>query len=157
MQSACAVLYCHLWTAWLYHIFSHYRYKWRYLGLKLLNIKCAFLYLSTNSSEKYLILRRTVWEVINVGKPVCKLLSFSVWILIFSTDFREILRYQTSWKSFQQEPSCNTWTGRRTEGQTEIKKLISAFRKFEKAPRNQSVNSVQGEYRCLFPGSVQTT
>jgi len=24
MQSACAVLYCHLWPVWLYHIFPHY-------------------------------------------------------------------------------------------------------------------------------------
>jgi len=23
-ESACAVLYCHLWTVWLYHIFPHY-------------------------------------------------------------------------------------------------------------------------------------
>jgi len=24
MQSACAVLNCHLWIVWLYHIFTHY-------------------------------------------------------------------------------------------------------------------------------------
>jgi hypothetical protein len=24
MQKACAVLYCHLWPVWLYHIFPHY-------------------------------------------------------------------------------------------------------------------------------------
>jgi hypothetical protein len=23
MQSACAVLYCHLWPVWLYHTFAH--------------------------------------------------------------------------------------------------------------------------------------
>jgi len=24
MQSACAILYCHLWSVWLYYIFPHY-------------------------------------------------------------------------------------------------------------------------------------
>jgi hypothetical protein len=41
-------------------------------------------------------------------------------------------------------------TDRRTEGQPEIKKLNVAFRNFARAPSNQSVNSIQGEYRCFF-------
>jgi len=39
MQSACAVLYCHLWTVRLYHIFVHYLINDAILGMKLLNTK----------------------------------------------------------------------------------------------------------------------
>ena len=38
--------------------------------------------------------------------------------LMFSTDFRKILKYQISWKSFQWKPSCSMWTDGRTDGQT---------------------------------------
>ena len=44
---------------------------------------------------------------------------FSLWdsneTLICSTDFRKILRYQISWKSFQLQPSCSTQADRRTD------------------------------------------
>ena len=42
MQCACAVLYCHLRPAPLYHIFPHYLINGTNLGKKLLNIKCVF-------------------------------------------------------------------------------------------------------------------
>jgi len=35
---------------------------------------------------------------------------------IFSTDFREILKYQIEWKSVQWEPSCFMRTDRQTGG-----------------------------------------
>jgi hypothetical protein len=54
---------------------------------------------------------------------------------IFSEDFffRNILKYQTSRKSFQKEPSGSMWP----EGGTDMMKLTLAFRNFTNAPKNQ--------------------
>ena len=52
------------------------------------------------------------------------------WIL--STGFRKIPEYQISWKSVQREPICSM----RTDGQTDIKKLIVAFQNFANAPKH---------------------
>ena len=50
---------------------------------------------------------------------------------IFSTDFQKILKYQISRKSVQREPSCSM----RTDGQTDMTKVIAAFRNFANAPK----------------------
>jgi hypothetical protein len=42
LSSACAVLYCPLWSVCLYHIFPHYLIKACFSEQKLLNIKCVF-------------------------------------------------------------------------------------------------------------------
>ena len=47
MQSACAVSYCHLWPARLYHIFPHYLIKRMLFGKKkVIQHKMCFLTLS---------------------------------------------------------------------------------------------------------------
>jgi hypothetical protein len=38
----CAVLYCHLWPAWLYHVFLHYLINDTIFGRNLSNIKYVF-------------------------------------------------------------------------------------------------------------------
>ena len=48
----------------------------------------------------------------------------------FSTEFRKILKYQISWKSFHGEPSCSVRNDGRTDGRTEMTKLIVAFPQF---------------------------
>jgi len=53
----CAILYCHLWPAWVYHIFSLYLQHGMIFGEKLLNIKFVLI-LSTAMSVTFLILRR---------------------------------------------------------------------------------------------------
>jgi hypothetical protein len=57
--------------------------------------------------------------------------------LIFSTDFREILKHEISWKSVQRKPSCSMRTDERRDMTTQT----DAFRNFAKAPKNQSVNA----------------
>jgi hypothetical protein len=57
---------------------------------------------------------------------------------VISRYFRKIFKHQISWKSIHCEPSCSIHSSRRmdgwTDGQTDITKLIDAFRKFAKAP-----------------------
>jgi len=68
--------------------------------------------------------------------------------LIFSADFRKILRYQFSRISVQWEPSCTT----RTDGQTDIAKLIVTLRNFVKVPKNYEVRyckSTSTQYESL--------
>ena len=50
---------------------------------------------------------------------------------IFSTDFREKLKYQVSSESIQWEPSCSM----RTDGRSDMTKLIVAFRNFANGPK----------------------
>jgi len=51
---------------------------------------------------------------------------------MFSTNFREMLKYKILWKPVQWEPSCPCVL---TDGQTGITKLIVSFRVFTKAPK----------------------
>jgi hypothetical protein len=41
-QSACVVLYSHLWPVWLYHIFPHYLINGTIFGKKIPNRKYVF-------------------------------------------------------------------------------------------------------------------
>jgi hypothetical protein len=53
---------------------------------------------------------------------------------VFPTDYLKVLKYQISWKSGQWDPSCSM----RTYGQTDVTKLIIAFRNFANAPKSRS-------------------
>jgi hypothetical protein len=64
MQSACAVLYCHLWPVRLYHIFPHYLTNGTIFGKKLLDIKCVFCFSLQLLSETFRILRRIQRDVL---------------------------------------------------------------------------------------------
>jgi len=44
MQLACAVLYCNLWSVWLYYIFTHYLINGRVFGKKLLRKMCVLTF-----------------------------------------------------------------------------------------------------------------
>jgi hypothetical protein len=72
-QSACAVLYCHLWPVWLYHIFAHYLINGTIFGKKLLNIKRVFgfslQFFVWNISHSKKIQRDII---INVRRSSCK-------------------------------------------------------------------------------------
>ena len=73
MQSACAVLYCHLWPLQLYSIIPHYLIKDTIFGKKLLNKKCVFCFTLQLWSETFLILRIIQQDIIiNVHRSSCK-------------------------------------------------------------------------------------
>ena len=66
----------------------------------------------------------------------CPLFLFdSTEICTFSTDFRKTLRYQSSWKSVRRGPSSM-----RTDGRTDMTKLVVAFRSFAIAPKKSREN-----------------
>jgi len=64
--------------------------------------------------------------------------------LIFSTDFRKILKHQISCQFVQWEPSCSM----RTDRQTVTINLIVAFNNFAKAPKNIWRSSCNLEIRA---------
>jgi hypothetical protein len=76
----CAALYCHPWPVRLYRIFPHYLINGPiFIKKKLLNVKCVFWYSLRRSSEKFLILRRSEWDIIiNAHRSLCKVLVFLV-------------------------------------------------------------------------------
>jgi hypothetical protein len=109
---------------------SHKRHDFR---KKLLNIKCVFWFFLQLLSETFLILRRIQRDIIiNVHRSLCKvplLLSDFNESRIFSIYFRDILRYQISWKSVQWDPSCSM--------RTDMTELIVALRNFTNSPKNE--------------------
>ena len=63
----CAILYCHLWPVWLYHIFPLYLINGTILGGGvLLNIKFWFWYSLQILCEAFPILRRIRRDIINL-------------------------------------------------------------------------------------------
>jgi len=63
-QSACAVIYCHVWPIRLYHIFPHYLINGVISWKKLLNIKCVFWFSLQILSETFLSLRRVQRHIV---------------------------------------------------------------------------------------------
>jgi hypothetical protein len=104
----CAILYCHLRPACLYHIYSpppsptfHERHDSR--KKTVLNVKCLFWFSPQLLSETFPILRRIRRGIItHIHRSSCEAPAILVrhnetWA--FSTDFRKVLKYQISWKS----------------------------------------------------------
>jgi hypothetical protein len=56
---------------------------------------------------------------------------------IFETDFRKILKYQVSSKSFQWESSYSM----QTDGETDVTKVDVAFQNFSNAPKKENIIS----------------
>jgi len=63
MVSACTMLFCHLWPAWLYHIYPHYFTNGSIFGKKLLNIKYALIF--PTLVETFLILKKKISEILS--------------------------------------------------------------------------------------------
>ena len=91
-----------------------------FLKKKLLNIKCTFWFPLQLLSETFLILGLHLkWPLFSSDLNET---------LIFSADFRNILKYKISWKSVQREQSCPMRTKRRTVRHDEVNCRFSQFR-----------------------------
>jgi hypothetical protein len=104
----------------------------------LLNTKCVFWFPLQLLSEKFLILRRSDWDMIkNVYWIACEVPSFlsdfnATWN--FSADFRKIFKYQIS-------SQCVQWGDElfHTDRGTDITRLQLAFSNSAKAPTNYEI------------------
>jgi hypothetical protein len=121
MQSACAVLYCHLWPVWLYQICPHYLINGTIFWKAVIEHKMCVLILCTSLSETFLILRPIQRDIIiNVHKytrKVTLLMSEFNETLILWTGFRKVFKCHEN--SAEREPSCSIRTGRPTDRQTD--------------------------------------
>jgi hypothetical protein len=78
MQSACAVLYCHLCPVRFYNIFPHYLINGTIFGKTkmLLDTKCVFWFSLQLLPETFLVLRKIQRKIaINVHRSSCKMRS----------------------------------------------------------------------------------
>jgi hypothetical protein len=125
------MLYCHLWHVWLYHILKHYLIT--IFGKMLLSIKDMFCFSLHLLSESFLIPGITVWYIrkctyILIG-------SCQIWIKCeFLKDIFEKysnVKFNENTSSGSRDVSCG-----RTDGQSDVTKLIVAFRSFANAPKN---------------------
>ena len=111
-----AALYYHVWYVRLYHILtlSHERHDLR--GKKLLNIKCTFLIFSTTFLG-HISHSKKNWE--RCSYECTSTLTYTTVTVVkfyrtstFSTDFRQILKYQVSRKSLPPAFYADGWTDR---------------------------------------------
>jgi hypothetical protein len=138
MQSACAVLYCHLWHIWLYHIFPHYLtngtisvkcyWTWNVLWFSVQLLYETFLTLGRIQRDIIIIVHMSSRKVIN---------PFS-WQILMELEFSRQIFEKNSNMKFHQNPSCGSrivpcW---QTDGRTDVTKVIVAFRNFRNAPKN---------------------
>ena len=136
MQCACALLSTVACPAIQY--FSTLSHTWHDFRKKLLNTKCVFPVSQKLLSETFFIPRRNerdkskIYIGLHVKYPLFLSDINETWI--FSPEIRKILKYKISWNSVQWEPSCPM----RTDGRTDMTKLIVAFRNFSTAPKNET-------------------
>jgi hypothetical protein len=139
MQSACALLYCHLWPVRPCDIFRYYLSNGKiFRGGKgdLLNIKCVFRFFLHNFCLKHFSFEEEFRDTLS-QMYICLHVNNSLFVSEFNeiwnfyTDFRNIFKCHTSWRSVQWEQNCYMWT----DGQRGMTKLIVAFLNFVNAPK----------------------
>ena len=144
MQSACALLYCHLWLLPIYNTFPHYVINGTIFGEEktLLNLKYVFWLPQPILSDTFLILRRIQWDtIINLIWSSCKVLVILVrfqWKFSFLNRFSE---KKTSAKICHENSSggSRVVSCGRTDRQSYMAKVTVTFRNFTNAPKNRPV------------------
>jgi hypothetical protein len=115
--------YCHLLSNPNYIIFPRYFVNCtifeKHFWTQNMCLGCLYNFCLTHFAFSEEI--SEIWWKMFIGLHVTYPLFLSDFneTLIFSTDFRKILKYQMLWKSAQWEPSCFIWTDGRTNGQTD--------------------------------------
>jgi len=117
--STAHMLYHHLGSVWLYHIFPHYLTNGKIFGKKVTEHQmCVLIFSTTFFSETFHILtrmKRMKWDIIiHVHKSVKYPLFLSDFneIFIFLADFQKNIQIQISWISVQLEPRWSVQTDR---------------------------------------------
>jgi hypothetical protein len=130
MQSACAVLYCHLCPVRLYRIFPHYIKNGTILGKMLPNLKCVFRFSLQLLYEIFLTLRIIQRDiVINVLRPSCKLHAVFFHILMKLEFCEQIFENPQIWNLIKIHPvgAALFYADRRTDRRIDTTQLIVAF------------------------------
>ena len=157
MQSACAAVYCHMWSLRLCHIFPRFLINDTAFGETLLNTKSVFWFSVQLLSEIFPILGIQRHIIINASRSSCKI---SVILVRFCLNFNILDRFskKKTYLKFPQNQSIGKrvvaceetdgWTDGRTDRQTEMSKLIFFFRNFA----NWTKNGTNFQSTCdLFP------
>ena len=110
---------------------SHKRHDFRRKGL--FNIKCVSSFAATfvrnifHSKKNWTRYKKYILAFKQSALNSCPILIN----LNFSTEFRQKLKHQSPWKSFQWQPICSM----RTDERTDMMKLIVVSRRFASAPK----------------------
>ena len=139
--------YCHLWPVRLYSIFPHYlisgtNYEKRHWMCVL--ISC------TTSSESFLIIGITEWDmIVNVYRSSCTVPVILVWFEL-NLNFLEYFEKSLNIK-FQENPSSlsRVIPCGKTDGRTDMMKLIVPFRNFANAPKSLQLQLKYGNYYVI--------
>jgi len=132
----CTVLqYC----STLFHKRHEYREK------KKGYVKCVFWFYLQFCLKYFSFLKEMseIWSLMYTGLHVKHqfFLSDVNKTRIFWTNFWNIFKYQILKQSVHWGPSCSTLMEGQTDGQTAMTKIIVAFRNFENAPENWSIQN----------------
>jgi hypothetical protein len=96
-QSACAILYCHLWPVWLYHIFSTLSHKRHVFRKKVIEHKMYVLIFSTNF----------VWNISHSKKNSVRYYHKCTQVFMWSTRYscQILMKLESSWQIFEKYSS----------------------------------------------------
>jgi hypothetical protein len=143
-----AVLYCHQWPVWLYHIFPHYLINNSILE-RVFGQKMCFEFLYTFLSGTFLVLRRMERGIItNVCRSSCQ---FPAVLVIFNETW--------IFDRFSKNPQIQNFMKIRPVGdevlyadrRTDMTKIIVAFRNFANVPNKRRTSVTSAEFETPDP------